>query len=75
VDNDHLDENQGQPIDVVVRRHANSCQGCIYFFVTYEPRFLYGCRAMGFKSRRYPFVDVLEATGKDCQTRELRKKR
>jgi hypothetical protein len=63
------------PHGVGARRPANVCQGCIYFFVTYEPRFPYGCRVMGFKSRRYPFVDVLEATGKECQTRELRVKR
>lgn len=45
----------------------NTCKGCIHFFVTYDPRFPYGCRSMGFKSLRYPDSAVRAATGAPCQ--------
>jgi hypothetical protein len=50
-----------------------SCKDCMHFFVTYDARFPYGCRSMGFKSRRYPCLEVQEATGQRCQGREARR--
>ena len=50
-----------------------TCKNCIHFFVTYDSRFPYGCRSMGFKSRRYPHYEVQEATGEPCQGRETKK--
>ena len=44
-----------------------TCKDCIHFFVTYDPRFPYGCRSMGFKSRRYPHFEVQAASGEPCQ--------
>ena len=53
-------------------RRAATCKGCIHFFVTYDPHFPYGCRSMGFKSRRYPHVEVEEATGESCQAHQTK---
>jgi len=46
-----------------------TCKDCIHFYVTHDPNFPYGCRRMGFKSLRYPYLVVQEATGKSCQMR------
>ena len=48
------------------------CRGCIHFFMTYHSAFPYGCRAMGFKSRKYPCIEVRAATGAVCGMRESR---
>ena len=43
------------------------CHKCIYYYVTWNPNFPHGCRAMGFKSRRYPINEVRNImSGKDC---------
>lgn len=43
-----------------------NCFFCKHFYITYEPRFPYGCRSMGFKSARMPAADVFGASGADC---------
>jgi hypothetical protein len=43
------------------------CHKCIYYYVTWKPDFPHGCRAMGFKGRRYPINEVRNImNGKDC---------
>ena len=42
------------------------CVECIYYYITHEVGFPYGCRALGFKSKRKPQDEVLEASGKLC---------
>ncbi|MGD9279741.1 MAG: hypothetical protein PVF60_02570, partial [Desulfobacterales bacterium] len=55
-----------------VRQHSMidmciDCHKCIYYYVTWNPNFPHGCRAMGFKSRRYPINEVrVIMNGKDC---------
>lgn len=44
-----------------------NCNECAHFFITHDPGFRYGCRAMDFKSRRLPMLDVLEASGQPCR--------
>ncbi len=39
---------------------------CVHHFITYDPHFPYGCRAMDFKSRRLPQYEVIEASGESC---------
>ncbi len=51
------------------RVQAQTCKGCAHFFVTYDLNFPYGCRAMAFKSRRYPYHEVEAASGAPCQMR------
>lgn len=43
------------------------CLKCRYYFITHEPRQPYGCRAMGFKSKKRPSVVVFESSGMACQ--------
>lgn len=42
------------------------CAKCAHFFITYDEAFPYGCRALDFKSKRKPHLDVLEASGTHC---------
>ena len=51
------------------RREGGStpdCGRCVHYYITHEASFPYACRALGFKSRRKPHLDVLEASGKCC---------
>lgn len=43
-----------------------NCFFCEHFFITYEVKYPYGCRAMGFKSARMPSVDVYNNSEMDC---------
>lgn len=52
------------------RMQAQTCKGCVHFHVTYDPHFPYGCRSLGFKSRRYPYHEVQAASGAPCQMRQ-----
>jgi hypothetical protein len=42
------------------------CTGCVHYFITHETVFRYGCRALDFKSRRAPVLDVIESSGQPC---------
>ncbi|QDX82773.1 hypothetical protein B9N43_00415 [Denitratisoma sp. DHT3] len=53
------------------RNSPPTCAGCIHFYITYDPAFPYGCRIMGFKSRRHPHYEVKEATGTTCMARKM----
>ena len=48
----------------------NSCNGCAHFHITYDPQFPYGCRALQFKSRQLPYVEVQAASQLPCMARE-----
>jgi hypothetical protein len=43
------------------------CLKCAHYHITYDPAKPYGCRAMGFKSRRMPAQVVYAASGLVCQ--------
>jgi hypothetical protein len=43
------------------------CIKCIHYFITYEMARPYGCRAMGFKSKKNPARVVFENSGLECQ--------
>ncbi len=45
----------------------NLCVGCAYFYITWEKKFPYGCKAMKFKSKQYPSNVVFESSGMECQ--------
>ncbi len=49
-----------------------NCIKCKHFFVTYEPRRPYGCRAYGFKSPKMPSVIVYQSSGMECESFELK---
>lgn len=43
-----------------------NCMKCRHHQITHEVGFPYLCTAMGFKSRRLPCFEVLEASGEPC---------
>jgi len=43
-----------------------NCFKCIYFAVTWDPKFPKGCKFFGFKSAEAPSVSVRASTGADC---------
>lgn len=43
------------------RDETSLCRCCTHFFITHQPAFPYGCRAMDFKSRRLPEEAVRSA--------------
>jgi hypothetical protein len=49
------------------------CRKCVHYFITHEPEKPYGCRAMGFKSRRNPALVVFESSGIQCQVFKVKK--
>jgi hypothetical protein len=51
-----------------------SCQKCIFFYVTWDRSFPYGCKAMGFKGKIMPYLMVFQASGKSCMAFEERSK-
>jgi hypothetical protein len=42
------------------------CTVCRHLFITYEARFPYACRKLGFKSQRLPHLEVLAASAEPC---------
>ena len=44
-----------------------NCLACRHFFITYNPRFPYGCRAASFKSRFLPAQEMFRNSGLMCQ--------
>ncbi|GAB2182237.1 hypothetical protein DLREEDagrD3_24600 [Denitratisoma sp. agr-D3] len=43
------------------------CPRCLHYYITFDPGFPYGCRALGFKSRTAPEREVVAASGMSCQ--------
>ena len=43
-----------------------TCHNCEHYRITWDPRFPYGCRAHGFKSRKNPSLEVYEASAMEC---------
>jgi hypothetical protein len=52
--------------------HKNNCFDCLHFFITHEPAYPYGCRAMSFKSRELPAMVVLKDSGAPCMLFEIK---
>jgi hypothetical protein len=50
------------------------CNSCKYFYITWNKKHPYGCRAMGFISARLPSIDVLAIEGRDCLSFEEKNK-
>lgn len=49
-----------------INGHDQRCTHCAHYFITHEANFRYGCRAMDFKSKRQPVLDVIDASGQPC---------
>ena len=50
------------------------CNSCKYFYITWNKKYPYGCRAMGFISAKLPSIDVLAIEGRDCLSFEEKNK-
>lgn len=48
------------------RKPVRSCNGCVFYYVTWEPRTPKGCKYFGFKSAQMPCVVVKNSTGQHC---------
>ncbi len=42
------------------------CKICKHLYITYKPRFPWGCRAFGFISKKYPYSEVKNTSGMKC---------
>lgn len=43
------------------------CRKCKHYYITWDKKFPYGCRAMGFKGREQPCWVVYRSSGIRCQ--------
>jgi hypothetical protein len=43
-----------------------NCNKCRYYYITWDRKFPYGCKALQFKSARLPSLEVLAASGIAC---------
>jgi len=46
------------------------CFSCRHFYITWDRRFPYGCKALGFKSRSMPSMEVYNASSQECLRHE-----
>jgi hypothetical protein len=54
---------------------SQHCNRCRHYFISHEQSFPYGCRALGFKSRREPIREVLDASHSHCLYYEEKSRR
>lgn len=43
-----------------------NCRACEHYYITWDENFPYGCKALHFKSKHLPRLDVKESSGTDC---------
>ena len=43
-----------------------NCFDCLYMHITWQPAHPYGCRAIGFKSKVLPSLEVFKNSGSPC---------
>ena len=58
--------------DSTAPRSNPRCNHCGYYYITWQVNMPYGCRAMNFKSKRMPPLDVLEVDGEPCASFEYK---
>lgn len=64
------------------KENRPDCWSCVFFSISWDPRFPYACSLMGFKSKITPCLDVVRLDGNKClgyvekevDTLEIRKK-
>ena len=49
-----------------MKMNNNTCKNCKHFYVTYSLNFPWGCKAFGFKSKKYPYLEVYNNSGMKC---------
>ena len=58
---------------MMVSRKNPDCIECVHYYITHDASFPCGCRALDFKSKRKPHLDVLDASGNPCLAFEPRR--
>ena len=48
------------------KNKALDCRKCVHFFVTWEKKCPYGCKAYGFKGPQMPSIVVKSSSGVSC---------
>ena len=43
-------------------QQCQQCRHCLHYYITHDPSFPYGCRALDFKGKRPPIHTVLAAS-------------
>ena len=43
-----------------------NCFKCVYFYITWDPKFPKACKFFEFKSRGMPSITVFQSTGSNC---------
>ncbi|MCE5287345.1 MAG: uracil-DNA glycosylase [Pelosinus sp.] len=43
-----------------------NCMKCKFFYITWDKFFPYGCKAMRFKSKNMPYIEVAQISGQPC---------
>ena len=57
---------------VAKKKHINNkitCNGCVYFYITYKKERPWGCKKFGFISKFLPAREVFSTTGIECAYR------
>lgn len=44
-----------------------NCRKCVHYYITWDEKFPYGCRAYEFKTNTLPSVKVFQSSGLPCQ--------
>jgi hypothetical protein len=42
------------------------CLNCVHYYITWDKKFPFGCRAMGFKSKAAPHRLTRQLSGREC---------
>jgi hypothetical protein len=64
-----IPENRASPASDPV-----DCRKCRHYYITWDKKFPYGCKAAGFKSARMPAAEVLAASGRTCLSFQEKKR-
>ena len=51
---------------VNIKNYREDCKNCKYLYVTYDKFYPWGCKAFGFKSKKYPYNEVYSISGMKC---------
>jgi hypothetical protein len=43
-----------------------NCTHCDKFYITWKPKFPYGCKAFGIMAKNIPYLEVRKISGTDC---------
>ncbi len=46
---------------------SNNCKGCAHLAVSWDKAMPYACNKFGFKSKKSPWLVVIESSGQACQ--------